>query len=113
MQAHALDLREEVKDVFESDAEADAFVHAIARDWREADLSAADEALCAYAEKLTHHQHRCGPTDVATLREHGFDDTAIHDATQVIAYFNYITRVADGLGVESEDFIEPWGVDHD
>jgi hypothetical protein len=28
---------------------------------------------------------------------------------QVIAYFNYITRVADALGVEREDFIEPWG----
>jgi hypothetical protein len=27
----------------------------------------------------------------------------------VIAYFNYITRVADALGVELEDFIPPWG----
>ncbi len=43
------------------------------------------------------------------LRRHGFDDTAIHDATQVIAYFNYITRIADALGVEDESFIEPWG----
>jgi alkylhydroperoxidase family enzyme len=46
---------------------------------------------------------------VELLRGRGFDDTAIHDATQVIAYFNYITRVADGLGVEPEDFIERWG----
>ncbi len=44
------------------------------------------------------------------MRAHGFDDTAIHDATQVIGYFNYITRLADGLGVEPEDFIEPWGI---
>ncbi len=34
---------------------------------------------------------------------------AIHDATQVVGYFNYISRVADGLGVEPEDFIRPWG----
>ncbi len=34
------------------------------------------------------------------LRAHGFDDRAIHDAVQVISYFNYITRVADALGVE-------------
>jgi hypothetical protein len=27
----------------------------------------------------------------------------------VIAYFNYITRIADGLGVEQEDFVQPWG----
>jgi len=48
---------------------------------------------------------------VARLRSHGFDDVAIHDATQVIGYFNYMTRVADGLGVEPEDFIDPWGGD--
>ena len=37
----------------------------------------------------------------------------IHDAVQVIGYFNYITRVADALGVEREDFIPPWGVTSD
>ena len=81
----------------------------IARDWRSADLSDADRALCTYAEKLTHHQGDMGQADVDRLRAHGFDDVAIHDATQIIGYFNYITRVADGLGVEPEDFIEPWG----
>ena len=49
--------------------------------------------------------------DLDELRHRGFDDTAIHDATQVIAYFNYITRIAVGLGVEPEDFIRPWGLD--
>ncbi len=49
------------------------------------------------------------PEDLDALRGHGFGDTAIHDATQVIAYFNYITRVADALGVEPEEFIRPWG----
>jgi hypothetical protein len=44
-----------------------------------------------------------------SLREQGFDDRAIHDAVQVIGYFNYITRVAEALGVEAEDFIRPWG----
>lgn len=46
--------------------------------------------------------------DIAGLRAHGFDDRAIHDATQVIAYFNYINRIADALGVEPEAFIRPW-----
>lgn len=49
------------------------------------------------------------PADLETLRAAGFDDRAVHDATQVIAYFNYINRVADALGVEPEDFIQPWG----
>ena len=47
--------------------------------------------------------------DVTALRQAGLDDVAIHDATQVVAYFNYINRVADALGVEPEDFIQPWG----
>lgn len=49
------------------------------------------------------------PGDLDRLRARGLDDTAIHDATQIVSYFNYITRIADGLGVEPEDFIEPWG----
>lgn len=84
-------------------------MHALVRDWRAAGLSEADQALCAYAEKLTRRQEAIVPEDIARLRAHGFDDAAIHDATQVIGYFNYITRVADGLGVEPEDFIRPWG----
>lgn len=50
-----------------------------------------------------------GEADVEQLRAVGLDDRAIHDATQVIAYFNYINRVADGLGVEAETFIRNWG----
>jgi hypothetical protein len=30
-------------------------------------------------------------------------DTDLVDANQVVAYFNYVNRVADGLGVELED----------
>ncbi len=92
-----------------SPAEADGLVHAIVADWRSASLSPADAALCAYAVKLTLHQHEMSPGDLDALRAHGFDDRAIHDATQVIAYFNYITRVAEALGVEPETFIAPWG----
>ncbi|MCB8943589.1 MAG: hypothetical protein H6658_07525 [Ardenticatenaceae bacterium] len=46
--------------------------------------------------------------DLQGLRQHGLDDRAIHDATQVISYFNYINRIADALHVEPEDFIRPW-----
>ena len=91
-------------------AEADVFVHAIARDWRTASLAPVDRALCEFAAKLTHHPHDMTPADLDALRAHGLDDRAIHDAVQVIAYFNYINRVADALGVESEDFIKPWGM---
>jgi len=94
---------------FSSPEAADAFAHAIAGNWRSAPLSPVDRALCEFAAKLTHQQHYMRPADLETLRAHGLDDRAIHDATQVIAFFNYITRIADALGVEAEDFIPPWG----
>ena len=108
--SHAHDLRAEVANDFglTNDAEADLFVHHIASDWRKANLDPANAALCAYAEKLTKTPTEMSPADLDTLRDHGFDDRAIHDATQVISYFNYINRVADALGVEPEEFIRPW-----
>lgn len=84
-------------------------MHAIVRDWRQAPLAPVDRALCEFAAKLTHQQRDMRPADLDALRTMGLDDRAIHDATQVIAYFNYITRIADALGVEPESFIPPWG----
>ena len=81
------------------------------RDWRKAPLSSVDLALCELAEKLTRRQRKMSPDDLDELRAQGLDDPAIHDAVQVIAYFNYITRIADALGVEPEDFIQPWGTE--
>jgi len=92
-----------------NDEDADLFVHALARNWRSAPISAQDKALCAFAEKLTHSPSRMTSDDLDILRSHGLDDRAIHDATQVVSYFNYINRIADALGVEPEDFIIPWG----
>lgn len=40
--------------------------------------------------------------DVARLREAGFDDRAIHDICAITAYYAFVNRVADGLGVELE-----------
>jgi uncharacterized peroxidase-related enzyme len=84
-------------------------VDAVARDWRAADPPPIERALCTFAAKLTHDQHTVGPEDLDTLRAHGLSDRALHDAVQVIAYFNYISRIADGLGVEPEPSIRPWG----
>ena len=67
-----------------------------------------DRALSEFAARLTHDQHGVKPADLDHLRGFGLDDTAIHDAVQVIAYFNYISRIADGLGVEPETFIRRW-----
>ena len=84
-------------------------VEAIARDWRAAPLNGVDQALCAYAEKLTRAPADMGEPDIERLRAARLDDVAIHDATQIIGFFNYINRVADALGVEPEAFVRPWG----
>ncbi len=80
----------------------------MSRDWRTAPLSPVDRALCAFAAKLTHDQQRMTPGDLDELRNHGLSDRAIHDAVQVIAYFNYINRVADAVGIDDEP---EWGTD--
>jgi len=59
-------------------------------------------ALCDYAIKLTAAPASVGLEDADDLRAHGWSDTAIHDAIQVIAYFNYINRVAEAVGIEDE-----------
>ena len=45
--------------------------------------------------------------DLAPLRAAGLSDRDIHDAAQVIAYFNYITRIAEGLGTDLEPEMPP------
>jgi uncharacterized peroxidase-related enzyme len=77
----------------------DDLAAAIRRDWREAGLDAGDRALCAFAEKLTRAPATVAREDVDALRAAGFDDTAISQATMIASFFNYVNRVADGLGV--------------
>jgi len=91
--------------------EGDRLVRQIATDWRAAPLTPADRALAEYAVKLTRTPQAMTAEDIEGLRTHGLDDRAIHDAVQVIAYFNYINRVADALGIEHETRIRAWEVE--
>jgi uncharacterized peroxidase-related enzyme len=89
-------------------AAREAWLARLASDWRSADLPPADAALCAYAEKLTRTPAAVTEADLAALRGHGLDDLAIHEAIQVIAYFNYINRVADAVHVDLEPGMPPY-----
>ncbi len=84
-------------------------VDRFAADWRTARLDASTEALLAYAERLTTEPWKVGAADVEALRDAGWSDRAINDATQVCSYFNYINRIADGLGVDHESWIDERG----
>jgi uncharacterized peroxidase-related enzyme len=76
----------------------------IKEDYRKAVMSVRERALCDFAEKLTKTPSEMTPPDLEQLRKAGLDDSEIHDAVQVISYFNYINRIADALGCD----LEPW-----
>ncbi|MGE0439585.1 MAG: carboxymuconolactone decarboxylase family protein [Gemmatimonadales bacterium] len=67
-----------------------------------ADLDPAEQALVRYAERLTQRPAGVTAGDIVALRTAGLDDRAIHDACVIVAYFAYVNRIADGLGVELE-----------
>jgi uncharacterized peroxidase-related enzyme len=71
-------------------------------DYRKASLSPRERALCDFAVKLTTLASEVVEADIEALRAEGLSDTEVSDAIQVIAYFNYVTRVADGVGIEDE-----------
>lgn len=72
---------------------------ALRQDHTRADLSADDRAMLDYAAKLTRHADRVTREDLDALRRVGFDDRAILQINLIASWFNYINRVADGLGV--------------
>ncbi|MCP4366578.1 MAG: peroxidase [Deltaproteobacteria bacterium] len=56
-----------------------------------------------YAIKLTKTPAKINVQDIEKLRAQGFDDRAIHDICAVTAYFAFVNRITDGLGVELEE----------
>jgi uncharacterized peroxidase-related enzyme len=71
----------------------------LARDYTQADLNAVDRAMLDYTALLTRHPARVAPADLDRLRKVGFTDQAILQINLIASWFNYINRVADGLGV--------------
>ena len=69
--------------------------------WRELDtLPAREYALCTLAEKLSAAPTRMVESDWQPLRDLGFDDEACLEVTHIVGIFNYLTRLADGLGLQ-------------
>ena len=77
----------------------DELVAAIRRDYRTAPIDERDRVMLEYAEQLTRDATAITPEYHARLRAVGFDDRGILQITLIAAWFNYINRVADALGV--------------
>jgi uncharacterized peroxidase-related enzyme len=72
---------------------------ALRRDYRQAELPAQEKAMLDYVVKLTRTPAQVRAEDLQRLRQAGFDDRAILQINLIASWFNYINRVADGLGV--------------
>jgi len=74
-------------------------VAALQKDFRTAPISEQNKAMLEYVVKITRDATQCSPEDHKRLRAVGFDDRGILQITLIAAWFNYINRVADALGV--------------
>ena len=94
MESHAEFLRRVTLD--------DGLIEALRLDYRTAPITEAERVMCDYVVQLTKDATQIGPGHHERLRAAGFDDTAILQITLIAAWFNYINRVADALGVGRE-----------
>ena len=101
IRAHLYDLRSETKD--------QNLVDEIAANWKESGLTDQQKAICYFAEKLTLSPWKIDKSDLQKIKNFGYIDKEVSEIVQIISYFNYINRVADGLGLEPEDFIDKKG----
>ena len=82
-------------------------VEAIRKDYRTAPIAEQDRVMLDYAVKLTKDATQCSPEDHRKLHAAGFDDKAILQITLIAAWFNYINKVADALGVGRDPIARP------
>ncbi len=77
----------------------EALAEAVRRDFRSAPIDDRDRVMLEYAEQITKDAKGVTDEHLAQLRAAGFDDRGILQITLIAAWFNYINRVADALGV--------------
>lgn len=77
-------------------------VKALMDDYLSASIDIADQVMLSYVDKLTRSPASISKKDVDLLKQTGFSHAAILDICQVAAYYAFVNRIADGLGVELE-----------
>lgn len=70
----------------------------LSHNYRHAELSPRERALCDFAVKLTRRSFEMETEDLAPLRAVGLSDEAIFEVAQVAAMFNFTNRLANALG---------------
>jgi uncharacterized peroxidase-related enzyme len=77
-------------------------VEALENDYTTAPITLQERVMLDYVVKLTKDATKVWKEDIDGLRSSGFDDRGILQITLIAAWFNYINRVADALGVGRE-----------
>lgn len=77
----------------------------MADDYTALSLKPRERALLDYAAKLTRTPDQMAETDLQPLREAGLSDRDMLDTVLVVAYFAYVNRIADALGVRLDDYV--------
>ncbi len=63
--------------------------------------------MLEFAHKLNFEPGKMNPGDVEALRAAGFDDRGVLDVVLVVALFNFMNRLSDGLGISPQaKFVE-------
>ncbi len=65
-----------------------------------APLGPQDKSMINFAMKLTREPYAVNSEDIQELRHHGFRDAEVVDIVLITCTFNFMDRLADGLGVE-------------
>lgn len=79
-------------------------VRKLRKDFNQLGLNNIDIRLCALARKLTLQPEKIDEEhDIKPLKNTGLTDRAILDAVLVISYFNFVNRMVQGLGVETDE----------
>ena len=77
----------------------DGLIAALREDYTKAPITEQERVMLDFVVKLTKDATKNSPKDIEALRAVGFDDQGILQITLIAAWFNYINRVADALGV--------------
>lgn len=67
--------------------------------WPEYDLDARIHALLIYAKKLTKTPSLVGDADIDVLRQAGWDENRIYEATALTSFFNFSGRMEAASGL--------------
>jgi uncharacterized peroxidase-related enzyme len=80
----------------------EALVNVLKTDYKQANIDEKMMALLDYAVKLTEKPTSISEVDIELLKALGCTDREILDLCQITSYFNFVNRMAEGLGVELE-----------